>query len=66
MSINKQALKLHGITEGEYKNWCRSRRLNVNSLNTKEQFFRWVNEGRIIRDKNGFLIKKSEKDESQQ
>lgn len=59
MSINKQALDMFGVTEIEYKTWCRKRKMNMNALKTKQQFFRWLSEGRIERDKNGFLIKKS-------
>lgn len=47
MKINKQALSCFGITKGDYIAWCKDNDKNVNSRQSKKEFFEEIIKGNI-------------------
>ena len=59
MAINKQALRLSGVTEADYKQWCIDNHKPAYLSSTKKDFFDRIKDGRLVKDANtGKLIKK--------
>lgn len=57
--INKQAFKLAGVTEKDYKQWCLTNKKSAYKSSTKADFFARIQDGRLVKDKiTGKLIKK--------
>ena len=55
--INKQALEAVGVTLKEYEEWCRNYKKPQTSANTKEEFFKKIKRGEIVRNSTlGLLI----------
>lgn len=56
---NKQAFKLAGVTEAEFKRWCKENHKPAYKQSTKEDFFARIQDGRLVKEeKTGKLIKK--------
>lgn len=55
MTINKQSQKLVGITEQDFLDWCKENKKPSYKISTKREFFRNIEDGKIIRDENGKL-----------
>jgi len=67
MTINKQALELVGVTVDEYLQWCSSSNFPSYRESTKKEFFKRINENRIVRDtKTGLLINKNSEDKNEE
>ena len=57
MTISKQALELIGCTVEDYLHWCKDNGFPSYKENTKKEFFKRINENRIVRDtESGLLI----------
>lgn len=55
MTINKQSLKLVNITEEEYLSWCKENHKAAYKQSTKQEFFKLINENKIIKNEDGKL-----------
>lgn len=63
MTMNKQAFKLAGVTEAEYKRWCKDNHKAAYKAEVKEDFFARIQDGRLVRDeRSGKLVKKYRKE----
>lgn len=58
VKINKQAFSLVGVTVEEYVNWCIENKRPIYNQKTKNEFFKLISDGRLVRDMNGRLVKK--------
>lgn len=58
MSMNKQIFKAVGVTESDYKAWCKENKKVAYKAETKKEFFSRIQEGRLVKDSKGHLIKK--------
>lgn len=58
--MNKQCLKVADVTESDYRRWCRDYHKSKSYAATKQEFFKLILEGRLIRDDNGKFIYKKE------
>ena len=56
--INEKALKLAGVTETEFKKWCKENKKKAYLASTKAEFFAKIADGRLVRDSEGKLVKK--------
>lgn len=61
MTFNKQAFILAGVTINEYKQWCKEVNKPAYKQSTKEDFFARIQDGRLVRDASGKLVKKYRK-----
>lgn len=62
MTLNKQAFILAGVTENEYKRWCKENKKPAYKQSSKEEFFARIRDGRLVRDvRTNKLIKKYRK-----
>lgn len=59
--MNQTALKLAGVTETEYKKWCKDNKKAPYKAATKAEFFARIQDGRLVKDKNGNIAKKYKK-----
>ena len=50
MAINKQSFKLAGVTEQEFKNWCKENKLQAYKPESKKLFFARIQSGQLVRD----------------
>lgn len=55
--MNKQILKQVGITEEDYKLWCKQNNKVHYKKETKEEFFRLIQNNEIVKDWDGSLVK---------
>lgn len=56
--MNKYIYTLTGVTEAEFKLWCKKYKQNNRSALVKRKFFKLIQDNLIIRDQNGNLITK--------
>ena len=56
--INKNALKLCGVTEEDYLNWCRENKKPAYLNSSKTKFFMEIHQRKLAKDSDGKLIKK--------
>lgn len=61
MTLNQQAFKLAGVTEEEFKAWCKENKKPMYLKSSKAEFFARIHDGRLVRDTDGKLIKKRRK-----
>ena len=61
MTLNKNAFKISGVTQAEYFRWCKENKKPAYLTSTKTEFFRKIQEGKLVRDSEGKLIKKRKK-----
>lgn len=58
MTINKKCFDLVGVTEKDYIAWCRENKKPAYKVESKREFFRLIQAGRLIKDTStGKLIK---------
>ena len=58
--MNKQIYKVAGVTENDFKNWCKETNRKAYKQSSKTEFFARLADGRLIRDtQTGKLIKKN-------
>lgn len=57
--MNRQLLQQVGITEAEYKRWCKENGKPSYKPEVKEDFFARIQDGRLVRDSSGKLVKKN-------
>lgn len=58
---NATALKMYGVTQQDYNDWCKATGKPTYSNATKRNFFTRLREGRLVKDKYGKLIRKNRK-----
>ena len=58
VTMSKQIRRWVGVTEAEYKAWCKENKKPSYKPETKADFFARIQDGRLVRDANGKLIKK--------
>lgn len=56
--VNEDALAMYHVTQQDYLNWCEMVKKPPYSNATKQDFFKRLREGRLIRDNSGKLIRK--------
>lgn len=57
--MNKQLTKMTGITEEDYRNWCKENDRPSYKAETKQEFFEMIQNGQLVKDSStGQLIKK--------
>ena len=61
MALNKQAFELAGVTESDYKKWCKDTGKAAYKQSSKEDFFARIRDGRLVKDSSGRLVKKYRK-----
>lgn len=60
--MNKQIYKIAGVTEDDYKQWCKENKKQAYKLESKREFFARLSDGRLVRDPlTGKLIRKNKK-----
>ena len=57
MSINKTALTLFGVTERDYTKWCKRTKRKANDLESKEEFFKLLSTGELVKKDNRVVSK---------
>lgn len=58
--MNKQIYKIAGVTEADYKNWCKETGRKAYKAESKTEFFARLADGRLVRDpKTSKLIRKN-------
>ena len=60
-TFNKQALAVANVTESDYKNWCKENKKAAYKQSSKEEFFARIQDGRLVKDTHGKLVKKYRK-----
>ena len=59
MPITKKIFKVTGITEDDYREWCKTYKKSIHKPENRTEFFQKVLDGRIIRDTTtGKLVNK--------
>lgn len=56
--MNKRSLMLAGVTEEDYVKWCKDTKRAPYKTSSKTEFFNRIQEGRLVKDASGKLIKK--------
>jgi len=60
--MNKQIYKIAGVTENDYKQWCKENKRQAYKLESKREFFARLSDGRLVRDPlTGKLVRKNKK-----
>ena len=59
--MNKQILTLVGVSEEEYLDWCKVNKKRRSLLKTKQEFFKRIREGKLVRDEDGKLINRDKR-----
>ena len=54
----KQAFQLVGVTEADYRKWCKENKKSYYKPEVKAEFFSKIQSGRLVKDADGKLIKK--------
>lgn len=52
---NKMPYILFGITEADYKSWCKKKKLPHYKISTKKEFFKLINDDKIIINNNKII-----------
>lgn len=56
--MNNQIKKILGVSESDYRAWCKETKRNIGVLDNKREFFARVLDGRLVKDtQTGKLIK---------
>lgn len=58
--MNKQIFEQVGVKEEDYKKWCKNNDKNYYSKETKEEFFKLIQEKKLVKDSDGSLVKGKE------
>lgn len=56
--MNKNAFIVAGVTEYDFKNWCKENKKPAYKTSTKQDFFARIRDGRLVKDASGKLVKK--------
>ena len=56
--MNKHIYELTGVTDDEIREYCKTHKYKYNKISVKKDFFKKIQDGKIVRDKNGKLIDK--------
>lgn len=62
--MNQKALELANVDEGEFRKWCRENGKAYYKPETKKEFFARIQDGRLVRNEEGKLVKKYNKKEN--
>lgn len=59
MTLNRQLKNLTGVTQSDFRSWCKSNKKPMNQLSSKQEFFKLIQSGKLIRDElTGKLVRK--------
>lgn len=58
VTLNADGLKISGVKESDYFAWCRSTGKPAYKLETKREFYWRIQTGRLVKDRDGHLVKK--------
>lgn len=58
VKINKNALKLVGVSLEDYLTWCEENHKPSYKLSSKQEFFNKINDKKLVKNNDGKLIKK--------
>lgn len=58
MFMNRQCFEITGVTEKDYLDWCKEKKKSPYRTSSKREFFARINDGRLVKDKDGKLIRK--------
>ena len=58
---NATALKIYGVTQKDYEDWCKTTKRPSYSNATKREFFTRLREGRLVKNVYGQLVRKNRK-----
>ena len=61
MSLNKKALELTGVTERDYRKWCKREKRKAADINSKYLFFKLIQEGKLVKNEKGLVVDVNEK-----
>lgn len=61
--MNKKAFQIANVTEADYRNWCKDNKKVINAAESRREFFARIQDGRLVKDLNGKIIKKRRKTE---
>lgn len=59
--MNKKALMIAGVTENDFKKWCKDNNKASYKTEVKVDFFARIQDGRLVKDANGNLVKKKKR-----
>ena len=56
--MNKKGLIIAGVTEADFKKWCKDTGRPITKKESKIEFFTRIKDGRLVKDSSGKLVKK--------
>ena len=56
--MNKNALKVAGVTESDFRKWCKENNKSSYKTSVKADFLARILDGRLVKDSSGKLIRK--------
>lgn len=56
--MNKEAFKLAGVTEDDFRRWCKENKKPMYLQSSKTEFFARIQDGRLAKDNQGKFVKK--------
>lgn len=56
--MNEKAFSLAGVTQDDYKKWCKENHKASYKPETKREFFAKIQSGRLAKDSSGRLVRK--------
>lgn len=57
--MNKDALKIAGVTEADFQKWCKDNKKAAYKTSVKADFFARIQDGRLVKDSSGKLVRKN-------
>lgn len=59
MTFNQQTKRLVGVSQTDFRDWCKENKRSMNKLSSKEEFFKLIQSGKLVRDNlTGRLVSK--------
>ena len=52
-----KAFSIVGVTEQDYLDWCKENKKPHYRTSTKAEFFKLIQEGKLVKDKSGQVVK---------
>lgn len=57
IKLNQQSCELLGVTDDDYKNWCRANKKARYKTSNKAEFLAKVRDGKLVRNDDGLFVK---------
>lgn len=59
MTFNQQTKQLVGVSQTDFRDWCKENKRSMNKLASKQEFFKLIQSGKLVRDNlTGRLVSK--------